>query len=410
MPSRNRRSQRRCLLDFYRVEGHLERQADEALDGWCWSRDRPRDRLSVEILADDAVIATVVADVSRRDLVRDGIGDGRHAFRVSPLDPRLLDGVTMISAREHGTGAIFGRFCIRPVHRPVDPRLDKIGYEIAELRMHIGALHCPQENPARELRAGFAAVGVRLAAPTSGPALVEMQPIVRNLGRLAIPVASAPACSIVVWSAGLLATGAAIAGLAPALACRSAELIVTDTGRDPRIGLLGTAIPGATVLPVLVGQSIARALADAVELARGRHVIVLADDGAVSAAGMITLIDELARGTALVIGDRVVAAAEDMRVVAAFSPRPLAANSALPLLLAFDRALFERVGGLDATMGDSEALAALDFCLRAAVLDVPTRWLRAPPRGQITPMVRGGRATASFRDRWRGLSTNGQVA
>jgi hypothetical protein len=65
--------------------------ADGVIAGWAWDPKRPNSPIKVEILADDESIATVTADLLRADLLREGIGDGKHGFQY-PLPANLKDG------------------------------------------------------------------------------------------------------------------------------------------------------------------------------------------------------------------------------------------------------------------------------------------------------------------------------
>ena len=49
--------------------------------GWVWDRQRPKQRLCVEIYSAGRRIGSSTADLFRADLASSGIGDGRHAFR-----------------------------------------------------------------------------------------------------------------------------------------------------------------------------------------------------------------------------------------------------------------------------------------------------------------------------------------
>lgn len=62
--------------------GLLEGVSYGRLYGWCWLPQVP-DPVTVEVLVDDRVAGTVVADVFRQDLLDAGIGAGRHGFFVA---------------------------------------------------------------------------------------------------------------------------------------------------------------------------------------------------------------------------------------------------------------------------------------------------------------------------------------
>lgn len=68
--------------------GFIDGRLGERLYGWCWrvGDDHP---VTLELLIDDRVTATFVADGERSDLAHLGDGTGRHAF----LSPEVLNGV-----------------------------------------------------------------------------------------------------------------------------------------------------------------------------------------------------------------------------------------------------------------------------------------------------------------------------
>src|SRR4051794_8278110 len=64
-------------------EGYLDSATNTEIAGWVYDEDDANTPLTVEILADGNVIATLVADGFREDLLRAGKGNGNHAFRFS---------------------------------------------------------------------------------------------------------------------------------------------------------------------------------------------------------------------------------------------------------------------------------------------------------------------------------------
>lgn len=86
-----------------KIEGELLGLDKDGLVGWAWDESRPYDPLKVEILADGALLARVVADRFSLDLVRRRKGNGMHLFKAMP---RSLAGRTFplrITARVAGT-------------------------------------------------------------------------------------------------------------------------------------------------------------------------------------------------------------------------------------------------------------------------------------------------------------------
>jgi glycosyltransferase involved in cell wall biosynthesis len=63
--------------------GLVERLSRLVLSGWAW-RPGSDERLQIEAVVNDVVVASAVADIFRPDLVAAGIGDGKHAFQLRP--------------------------------------------------------------------------------------------------------------------------------------------------------------------------------------------------------------------------------------------------------------------------------------------------------------------------------------
>jgi hypothetical protein len=60
--------------------GSLDRVGCERIEGWAWDPQHPDTPVTVELYDGEKLVATVMADRLRRDLVRNRKGDGRHGF------------------------------------------------------------------------------------------------------------------------------------------------------------------------------------------------------------------------------------------------------------------------------------------------------------------------------------------
>jgi hypothetical protein len=74
--------------DFHYEMGQLEQADGEVIRGWARLKERPEEPVQVEIDVDGVVLATVLAEEFRRDLVEQHIGTGSHGFSYST--PRAL--------------------------------------------------------------------------------------------------------------------------------------------------------------------------------------------------------------------------------------------------------------------------------------------------------------------------------
>lgn len=81
-------------------EGYLDSATNTEIAGWVYDGDDANTPLTVEILADGNVIATLVADGFREDLLAAGKGNGNHAFQFSM--PRGQSAMSRLRARVMG--------------------------------------------------------------------------------------------------------------------------------------------------------------------------------------------------------------------------------------------------------------------------------------------------------------------
>ncbi len=83
--------------------GHLERVTAGAVEGWAQDARAPERPVWLELIADGAIAAFVLANRHRNDLEAAGLGSGRHAFRVAlARQPRCVE------ARRVEDGALLG--------------------------------------------------------------------------------------------------------------------------------------------------------------------------------------------------------------------------------------------------------------------------------------------------------------
>jgi hypothetical protein len=84
--------------------GTLDRVGCERVEGWAWDPRQPDRPIAVELYDGEKLLATVIANRLRQDLVRNEKGDGRHAF-VFRTPGTLKDGmIHQIHAKAVGVG------------------------------------------------------------------------------------------------------------------------------------------------------------------------------------------------------------------------------------------------------------------------------------------------------------------
>ncbi|HXC23926.1 MAG TPA: glycosyltransferase family 61 protein, partial [Solirubrobacteraceae bacterium] len=79
--------------------GLLETVRDGRAFGWAYDPGSPWQRIELEVIVDDELVAETVADLSRPSLIEEGIGDGRHGFVVELPSHLCDDGAHAISIR-----------------------------------------------------------------------------------------------------------------------------------------------------------------------------------------------------------------------------------------------------------------------------------------------------------------------
>jgi hypothetical protein len=64
------------------VVGFVEILDESRVAGWAWRRGQPETRVDIEVRLGDRVLHRARADRFRQDLVRAGVGDGKHGFNI----------------------------------------------------------------------------------------------------------------------------------------------------------------------------------------------------------------------------------------------------------------------------------------------------------------------------------------
>lgn len=71
--------------------GTLDVVNQNFIEGWVWNRDQPNETVKVDLFDGTTLLGTVPADIFRKDLLKNGIGDGKHSFKY-PTPVTLKDG------------------------------------------------------------------------------------------------------------------------------------------------------------------------------------------------------------------------------------------------------------------------------------------------------------------------------
>jgi hypothetical protein len=71
--------------------GNIDKIDREQIGGWAWDKNQPDTPIKVDIYDGDKLIGTATADVFRKDLQDEGMGNGKHGFSY-PTPDSLKDG------------------------------------------------------------------------------------------------------------------------------------------------------------------------------------------------------------------------------------------------------------------------------------------------------------------------------
>ncbi len=86
------------------VRGFLDVASDDFVGGWAWDETRPDEAVALLVLVDGVPVARTLADQPREDLVHEGIGNGRHSFRLDAASLQLPPGGCVVAVRVEATG------------------------------------------------------------------------------------------------------------------------------------------------------------------------------------------------------------------------------------------------------------------------------------------------------------------
>jgi hypothetical protein len=230
------------------VSGEATIDTDGFLHGWCWCDAMPLERRVVEIMMNDRLVSAIVASRFRDDLRARNIGDGYNGFAVALTSSLTQAGQgCVLSVRDRASGEIFWRKTLGEFGLP-----DGLSNRIEDL-----ALACKTISESPELHPGHAtAPALRFAARLgqlgryldrpSKPdemSFVKLSQARASLmnGHIIVPLPfiANPHCSMILHADNDASTTMQmISAATPALHSANAELLVLDSGADPRTPLL----------------------------------------------------------------------------------------------------------------------------------------------------------------------------
>ncbi len=333
--------------------GEAQVDSDGVISGWCYCPARPEERVSVEILINETLAATVVASRFLEDLRNRGIGDGYYGFSVTLTRQLNRMGETgIVRAREQRSQFCFWHWVRGDFSLPA-------GFEArlaaATAALAAAAARLPAPAPLG-LAPAFSALGRQL----SGQGTDRSRPA----GPSAMPF------SLV---APRRAAGAVPGGAALVLFGDEAGAMAADDR--------------AQICLHLPGSSLAAQRRLAMAAAGGTHLALC---GARLPAALPAPTPQI------VIAGGIAAFLQ--RLLPDFAARPLPPGAAAGLLLLVPRATYHALDGLAPDFDEAGDLAIADFALRAAAAGHP---IDMTDEVRIAPAGATAAAAAAFFARWR---------
>src|SRR6266404_795459 len=80
------------LQTHRRLQGHINAVDWAAVNGWVWDPNTPGERIRLELVDGETLLVTTTASDRRPELVKLGIGDGGHGFRIEFPNEMLAEG------------------------------------------------------------------------------------------------------------------------------------------------------------------------------------------------------------------------------------------------------------------------------------------------------------------------------
>jgi glycosyltransferase involved in cell wall biosynthesis len=88
-----------------RLQGHIDTVDWAAVNGWVWDPETPGERIRLELVDGETPLVTTIASDHRPELVKRGIGDGKHGFSIEFPDEVLTEGRHTLHLRCADSGA-----------------------------------------------------------------------------------------------------------------------------------------------------------------------------------------------------------------------------------------------------------------------------------------------------------------
>lgn len=297
-------------------EGYLDSAGWDRIVGWARFADEPGRRATVEIIANGAVIHTMVADDPRPDLVSAGKGDGRHGFQLTLPKYLVAAPVVSLLVREQSTG-------LDLANTPQQLLNDAAGLDRATqafLADRVAALADGADGDAIDDQAAFLLtqfdrlVSARMRLSGARERMIErvqalaadgpdapglggtvagtIGAAVRQYGNepIVLPTSDAPEVSVVIPARNAFRyTHACLRSIAVQPVLRAFEVILVDDGSSDETVLAALLVSGLRVVRAPRTEGFVGAVTRGVAAARGQRVLLLNNDTEVGAGWLDAL-------------------------------------------------------------------------------------------------------------------------
>ena len=182
-----------------RLHGALDMVRADRIGGWAIDRGHRGAAVEVDVFREGRRVATLRADLPRKDLARGDDAAGRHGFALAldpPLEPGFEFTVTAVARAEDGASADLRRAGAGEVATPERRLLERVFEEVARLGRE------PQETaPVAEvlqrlevsharIEAALAAIEAPTPQPQTGLRVIAVAALAMGLGSLILGLVS----------------------------------------------------------------------------------------------------------------------------------------------------------------------------------------------------------------------------
>jgi O-antigen biosynthesis protein len=278
--------------------GMVDAMTAQELAGWAWDPEQPNEPITVEILQDDRLLVTVVADLYRPDLEEAGVGDGRHGFvvrQIGRLLPGLVHQLRVRRAKDQRELSKSPNWIINPTGQ-LGSSGQKLLVDLAMAAVDTG--DGPEEL--EQILSLFVACTRRvlqrrklLSSSTSGPPASGMLEAIRQeYPELKFSVSSSPRVSVIIPAFNNFnLTYHCLQSIEANASSNSFELLVVDDGSTDETALANIVLPESVIVERLKSNSgFIAACNRGAQLARGEFLLFLNNDTLVQAGWLDELV------------------------------------------------------------------------------------------------------------------------